>query len=196
MNLEKIDEITEKVNIYARGVLAKPRYDHSVRVAVLCRDLCERFALNPKLGYLAGIAHDMCKSGKDRWLVALASQDGKAISDIETSKPALLHGRAAAMLLSTDFGVDDESILGAVRHHTFGAPGLDWIGMILFVADKVEPGRTDYDPERRKKILSQDLDGMTRLVLEDNIKYLESRGKEVSMATLAMLEEIEGRMNP
>jgi nicotinate-nucleotide adenylyltransferase len=196
MNLQNIDSITEKVNIYARGVLAKPRYDHSVRVAVLCRDLCERFGLNPKVGYLAGIAHDMCKAGKDRWLVALASQDGTAISDIEVSKPALLHGRAAAMLLSTDFGVDDESILGAVRHHTFGAPGLDGIGMILFVADKVEPGRTDYDPERRKKILSQNLDGMTRLVLEDNIKYLESKKKEVSMATLAMLEEIEGRMNP
>lgn len=196
MNLEKIDAITKKVNVYARGVLAKPRYDHSVRVAVLCRDLCERFGLNAQVGFLAGIAHDMCKSGKDRWLIALASQDKCPISDIENSKPALLHGRAAAMLLSIDFGVDDESILGAIRHHTFGAPGLDGVGMILFVADKVEPGRTDYDPERRKKILSQDLDGMTRLVLEDNIKYLESRGKEVSMATLAMLEEIEGRMNP
>lgn len=194
MNTEQIDGTTEKIDCYARGVLSQSRYEHSVRVAVFCCELCERFGFDGRIGYLTGIAHDMCKSGKERWLLSIASQDGLVISDIELAKPALLHGRAAAMLLATDFGIDDKSVLDAIRHHTFGAPGLDGLGMILFVADKIEPGRTDYDPKLRKKIIASDLEGMTRLVLKDNIRYLESKGKEVSMATLAMLEELEGRM--
>jgi predicted HD superfamily hydrolase involved in NAD metabolism len=194
MNTDQFETIAEKVDCYARGFLPRPRYDHSVRVAELCRSLCVKFGLDPAKGYLAGLGHDICKSGRDKWLLLLASQDGHPLSDIEAAKPALLHGRAASVLLATDFGVTDRSVLDAIRHHTFGSPGLDQLGKILFVSDKIEPGRIDYDGAQRKKILESDLDGMVRLVLEDNIRYLEERGKAVSMDTLAMLEEIEGRI--
>ncbi len=180
MNIDELKQITEKINLYALGVLTPPRYEHSVRVAVLARDLCLRFGIEPCDGYLAGIAHDMCKSGKERWLLSLVSQDGDPVIGIELDKPALLHGRAAAVLLAAEFGVTDRSILDAVRHHTFGAPDMDALGKIVFVADKIEPGRTGLDPGKRRKILDSDLDGMTRLVLQDNIQYLEARGKPVS----------------
>ncbi len=193
MNGESLVLKISKVDQYARGALPLPRYEHSVRVAELSRELCGRFGMDPEAGYLAGIAHDICKPGKDRWLLSLVARDGMPLAEIERAKPALLHGRAAAVMLSSDFGVSDQSILDAVRHHTFGAPGLDGLGMILFVADKIEPGREGYDEALRKKILSSALPEMTRLVLEDNIRYLERRGKTVSMATLAMLEDVEGR---
>lgn len=193
MNIDELKQITEKINLYALGVLSPPRYEHSVRVAVLARDLCRRFGVEPCDGYLAGIAHDMCKSGKERWILSLASQDGDPVVGIELEKPALLHGRAAAVLISTAFGITDQSILGAVRHHTFGAPGMDALGKIVFVADKIEPGRTGLDPDYRKKILASDLDGMTRLVLEDNMRYLEARGKAVSPVTIRMLESLKKR---
>jgi len=179
--------------VYALGVLAPPRYAHSVRVAVLARDLCLRFGVDPCDGFLAGIAHDMCKSGKERWILSLVSQDGDPVVGIELEKPSLLHGRAAAVLLAGEFGIADRSILDAVKHHTFGAPAMDALGKILFVADKIEPGRTGLDPDYRKKILASDLEGMTRLVLEDNIQYLESRGKAVSPVTLRMLESLKKR---
>ncbi len=195
MNIDELKLITEKINLYALGVLAPPRYAHSVRVAVLARDLCLRFGVEPCDGYLAGIAHDMCKSGKERWILSLVSQDGEPVIGIELEKPALLHGRAAAVLLSTEFGITDQAVLGAVKHHTFGSPGMDALGKILFVADKIEPGRTGLDPDYRKKILASNLDGMTRLVLEDNIQYLEARGKSVSPVTLRMLESLKERKN-
>ncbi len=193
MNIDELKRITEKVNLYGLGVLAPPRYEHSVRVAVLVRELCLRFGVEPCSGYLAGIAHDMCKAGKERWILSLAGQDGLPVIGIELEKPALLHGRAAAVLLNTEFGVTDRSVLDAVRHHTFGAPDMDALGKIVFVADKIEPGRTGLDPGKRKKILDSDLDGMTRLVLEDNIQYLEARGKPVSPVTLLMLESLKAR---
>jgi nicotinate-nucleotide adenylyltransferase len=190
MNTETIEVTTGKVDLYARGVLSPARYAHSLRVARLSAELCERFGVDSKLGNLAGIAHDMCKTATEKWLLSLAVRDGYPVNALEREKPSLLHGRAAAVLLRDDFGVTDESVLGAVRHHTFGAPGLDALGKIVFVADKVEPGRTDYDEARRSKILAQDLSGMTSLVLTDNIQYLEMKGKSVSLETLAMFEEL------
>lgn len=194
MNTEQFDEIIPKVDLYAKSVLSPSRYEHSLRVASLSRDLCERFGLDGRTGYLAGIAHDICKACKDRVLLLLVTKDGKPVTGIEAAKPSLLHGRAAAVLLKSDYGVHDESVLEAVRNHTFGSPTFDKLGMILFVADKIEPGRDDYDPASRQKILESDLDGMTRLVLEDNVRYLELKGKQVSAATLSMLEQLGGRV--
>jgi putative HD superfamily hydrolase of NAD metabolism len=193
MNTEELKLVTEKVNLYALATLSTSRYEHSVRVAVLARDLCARFGLDPHAGYLAGIAHDICKSGNDRWLLSLAVRDDGPISRIEEKKPALLHGRAAAVLLADEYQVTDLAVLEAVKNHTFGAPGMDPLGQILFVADKIEPGRTGLDPEFRAEILRQDLDGMASLVLEDNIRYLAGRGKEVSPITQAMLDSLKRR---
>jgi len=192
MTVEQLEAVTEKVNLYALGVLAPPRYEHSLRVASLSREMCERFGEDPVRGYLAGIAHDMCKAGKERWLLSMALRDGMPIVEVEEKKPSLLHGRAAAVLLESDFGVTDPSILDAVRHHTFGAPGMDALGKIIFVADKVEPGRTGLDPDWLVRLESADLDGMTAMVLELNIGYLDSRGKAVSPVTREMLASLKG----
>lgn len=193
MSSDELKKTTEQVDVYARGVLPVLRYAHSLRVAALSRELCSRFGLDPARGYLAGIAHDICKAYADRMLIRLAAQDSVPITPIEQDKPSLLHGRAAAVILRTEFGVADGSVLDAVRYHTFGAPGLDDLGKIVFVADKMEPGRTGIDPAFRKRILDADLVEMTRLVLEDNIRYLHAKGKEVSAGSMGMLEELGGR---
>lgn len=195
MNDDEIVKASEKVNRYILGTLTPPRYAHSIRVAVLARNLCTRFGFDPLTGYLAGIAHDMCKSAQDQTLLTLAGGDSLPISTIERDKPSLLHGRAAAVLLGTEYGVTDASILEAVRHHTFGKPNLDSLGKIVFVADKIEPGRTGVNSDLRKKILGSDLGEMTVLVLEKHISYLEERGKIVAESTYSMMENLKRRKN-
>ncbi len=189
MDAQQLKDITEKVNLYTLGVLPKPRYEHSMRVAKLARTMGTRFGVDPVRTFLAGLSHDMCKTGRDRWLLSLAARDGLPICDVELARPSLLHGRAAAVLLQSEFGLDDLSVLEAVRHHTFGAAGMDALGKIIFVADKIEPSRP-LDAAFRAKLVKSDLDTMTRLILEDNIKYLELKNKEVSPVTRAMLESL------
>lgn len=197
MNTEEIKMSTEKVNRYAQSVLSPDRYEHSRRVAILAQELCALFSVDPDAGYLAGIAHDMCKAGKENWLLSMVIRDRLPVSAIEQKKPSLLHGRAAAVLMAAEFGVTDPSILEAVKNHTFGAPALDALGKIIFVADKIEPGRTGMDPDFRAEIDRArdrgDLDGMVIMVLEDNMRYLTAKGKEVSASTLSMLEDLKGR---
>jgi len=194
MKKAEIDRAIESVDEYARGALSAQRYAHSARVATLSRSLSSRFSVDPDLGYLAGIAHDICKAEREERLLALAEADGLPISPLEREKPSLLHGRCAAVLLSRQFAVQERSVLEAVRHHTFGAVQLDELGKIVFVADKIEPGRADVDPSFRARVLAADLDAMTCLILEDNVRYLKAKGREVSAVTVAMLQNLKGRI--
>ncbi|MDR1301508.1 MAG: nicotinate (nicotinamide) nucleotide adenylyltransferase, partial [Treponema sp.] len=50
------------VEATVRTMVSFSRFLHSRNTALLSWDLCRRFGLDPQAGYLAGIAHDICKS--------------------------------------------------------------------------------------------------------------------------------------
>lgn len=188
---ETLTVLSETVRRRIAETLSPARYDHSIRVAECARELCFRFSLDPAAGYLAGIAHDMGKELPPDTLLDFARSDGKRISAIEADKPSLLHGRAAAVMLQRDYGMEDGCITNAVRHHTFGDPSLEPLSLVVYVADKIEPGRKKLPPGLREKVLSSDLWTMTALVLDTAVAYLESRGKTVSEETRIMKRMLE-----
>jgi len=181
----------QAIHARIRESLTSRRFSHSVRVGRLACELCERFSLDPDAGFTAGLAHDMCKSEPPERLLVLASMDGEKITSIEQNKPSLLHGRAAAMVLISEYGLQEGSITNAVRHHTFGDPKLDPLSLVLYVADKIEIGRKQVLPAFRIRVLSSDLKKMAYLVLEENLRYLESKGKKVSAASREMFDRLK-----
>ncbi len=178
--MEITKELIDKVSAAARAAEKKERWEHSQRVAATAELMCNMFGVDPAKGYLAGIAHDMCKDISDEELLVLASKDQQPISELDRKKPALLHGRAAAMKLLSDFGVDDEDVIQAVSRHTMGGASLCPLAKIIYVADKIEPGRPQSSQEYRDRLFSKSLDALTLEVLEENMRYLESKGKKVA----------------
>ncbi len=178
--MEITKELIDRVSAAAQAAVKKERWEHSLRVATTAELMCEMFGVSPEKGYLAGIAHDMCKDLDDKELLDLASKDQQPISEVERKKPALLHGRAAAMMLLRDFGVDDPDIIQAVSRHTMGGASLCPLAKIIYAADKIEPGRPQSTQEYRDGLFSKSLDALTLAVLEENMRYLESKGKKVA----------------
>lgn len=184
--------LISRVEEYARSLLPRSRFLHCRQVALFSQDLCVRFGLSPATGYLAGIAHDLCKGMEDDRIKALALQDGFPLSSLEEKKPALLHGRAGAVLLRNCFGVETEALLEAIRCHTTGAVGMGKLAKIVYVADKIEPSRSEVRNELR--VLAQ-TDGLDRLfygVLQDTAAYLQSKGRELSEETRTLLKHSQG----
>lgn len=181
-----------QVTEYAENHVKKERFAHSVRTAETCAQLCRRFGLDEKKGYFAGISHDMCKECDDMELVSLAVKDGLPLSPIERTKLSLLHGRAAATLLKDQFHVRDSDIIEAVQHHTFGKAGMCGLAKILFVADKIEPGREYITKEYLKKTDKMTLNELVEFVLSENISYLKKHGKKVASATEELLKSLAG----
>ena len=179
---------TDEIRDFTQKHVKKSRYEHSVRVAETCARMCRQYGLDERKGYLAGIGHDMCKDFSDEELIELASRDGLEISDFEKKKPALLHGRAAAVMLRDHFKVVDPEILEAVANHTSGMIGMCDLTKCLFLADKIEPGRPQSTQEYRDNLFSMTLDQMLYSVLEENYQYLTKHKIEIAPGTLEMIE--------
>ncbi len=180
-------QTTELVRKYALSMVSNARYEHSVRVAQMAEKLCQIHGLDPQRGYFAGLAHDICKEMKGELLISLATLDGEPVGKLERDKPGLLHGRAAASVLRNDFAVEEEDILEAVRLHTFGAPGMGNLAKVLYVADKVEPGRDYVTQGYLERVYAMALDEALLFVLEENVRDLRERGKKIAPASLQML---------
>lgn len=184
-------QLTERVRKYALAMVSQSRYEHSVRVAQTAEKLCGIHGLAPQRGYFAGIAHDICKEMKGPLVLSLAALDGGPVSKLEEDKPSLLHGRAAATVLRKDFSVEDEDILEAVRLHTFGAPGMGDLAKVLYVADKIEPGRSHVTAAYLDRAYAMGLDEVFLFVLKENVDYLRARGKKIALASLQLLSFLE-----
>ena len=168
------------------------RFLHSRNTALLAWDLCRRFGLNPDMGYLAGIVHDLGKPLGDKKLLELVKSDGRGISKLEKEKPSLLHGRAAAVLLRERFCINNKDVLEAVAFHTEGNTDMGPLAKVVYIADKLEVSREKADPVLRKICLEEtDLDNMFFTVLNDTVSWLRSRKLELSADTFRLLEKMK-----
>jgi len=185
------DVLTERIRQYTLAAVKKSRYEHSLRVAETARTLCLRYGLEEKRGYLAGIGHDMCKDMSDELLLSIARRDGRVITPLELKKPALLHGRAAAVKMAEDFDIHDSEVLQAVADHTFGSEGMCDLAKVIYAADKIEPGRVYVTKEYVDRLSGLSLDDLVKAVLTDGMTYLERKGCSVAPESEKLLESLE-----
>ena len=182
----------DTVRTHVFSAVGKRRYEHSLRTALTASRLCRRYGLDAQSGYFAGIAHDMCKDMEDDVLFSLALQDGHPVSDLEAEKKSLLHGRAAAVKLQTDFGIYNPDILEAVRVHTFGSAGMGELAKVLYIADKIEPGRAHSDEAYVRRCMTFDLDRLLLHVAEENMRYLKIHKKTIASETADLIKSLGG----
>lgn len=190
--MEITAELVERVRKYAASQEKKKRYEHSLRVAETSRFMCSVYGEDPEKGYFAGLAHDICKDIDEKVMEELASHDGYGLCEAELKKPALLHGRAAAVVLRRDFDVSDSEILQAVARHTLGCGNMCALAKIVFAADKIEPGRPQSTQEYRDRLFSMPLDEMVKSVIEESMEYLKAKGKTSSPLTLEFYKSVSG----
>jgi nicotinate-nucleotide adenylyltransferase len=196
-----------------RGLSPK-RATHSMGVAVFAAQLCERNGIDPLKGRVAGLGHDLCKEmkvkdqrrlfdlfrtelepGLERGLGLVPGAPvpgahmpghGEADSASGFSAETLLHGPAAAALLRRDFGLRDADILEAIAWHTTGRPGMPPLAVVLYCADKIEPGRRHVDDAFRRRCLGMALPDMLLAVVENSLAWLRRKEWEIAPQTLLL----------
>lgn len=176
----------------ARENLSTARFLHSRNTALIAQELCRRFDLDPAAGYLAGIAHDLCKQLDAKDIMKLAKSDHKVVTDLEKGKPSLLHGRAAAVLLKERFSIHNKDILEAVAFHTMGSENMGPLAKVIYIADKVEVSR-NIDPALRKMCREESLDRILFTVVKKTVSKLQSRELDLSEDTLRLLDRMKER---
>ena len=96
---------------------------------------------------LAALGHDLARAYSTETLLTRAQEWRLDVHPIEKQVPILLHGPVAAEMLRRQFGVEDIRVLEAVRWHSTAVPGMGPVGLVVFLADKLEPHKLRRSPK-------------------------------------------------
>lgn len=136
---------------------------------------------------IAGLLHDVARCLPDEKLISDCEKFGLPISKYERKSPYLLHGKLGAYYAKTQYGVLEPDILSAITYHTTGKPDMNPLEKIVFVADFIEPGRSDLRIPNLKQIRElafSNLDKAVLAILKNTITYLEAKNAFIDTTTV------------
>ena len=146
-------EIKEKV----RELLPEERFLHSQAVADAAEALAQHYGADAEKAKIAGILHDCAKEfDKDR-SIEVFKKFGLVIDDITLNNPKLLHGPVGACMAQYEMGIVDPEILDAIWFHTTGKSNMNLLTKIIYIADFIEPNRTEPGVEELRKLAYEDI---------------------------------------
>ncbi len=172
--------------------LPRKRYLHSVAVAHLAAAYAASLGYDPERALIAGMLHDCAKAYSDEQLVKDCDKYAISVTEVERRNGFLLHGKLGAFYARTKYFITDEEILSAISYHTTGRPSMTDLEKAVFLADYLEPFRTQpTDPELNeiRRIAFEDIDKAVYLALKNTLRYLASTGQETDMTTTETFEE-------
>ncbi len=197
-------ELTDAVSARTRAMLTPKRWAHCESTARTAAGLARRFALDERVCYVAGLAHDMCRELSPETQEALVAQEWEAIDflrNYESMKALLadrnfrekmIHGPAAACILYRDFGVRDRTILESVALHSIADERMSDCAKVVYISDKLEPRRSrPLDAE--EKLGSLDLDYLFAYTVDCVVRWFSESGKILAPYTQELYHRILAR---
>jgi predicted HD superfamily hydrolase involved in NAD metabolism len=175
----------------ARALDAK-RYAHVAGTANLAAELALPAGVSPERAYLAGLLHDCARSlAPARLADILARYRGRFLDAHVRANPGLWHNPAAVYLAVHQFGVTDTGVLRAIGRHSTGAPRMQLLDKIIYVADYCEPNRRQADAGPLRALARRNLDAAFRRIVRSKLAYLRAHGIPPHPWSLALAEELK-----
>lgn len=167
-----------------QGMLDKKRYDHCLGVMDTAMRLADFYGADKEKAAVAGLLHDCARGLSEEELLALARKEDMCITDVEIALPVLLHAPVGALLARRQFGIVDEEVLNSIVLHTLGNNTMNLLDKIVFVADKIEPGRRFPGVERLREKAFQNLDQSLLSCLDMSIDFAVRAGKPIHQQSI------------
>ena len=135
----------ESVRRKLEAVLKPSRYIHTLGVAETAKRLAPKYGVDPVKAELAGLLHDCAKYLPAKELRQIVKANVSDADESELETVSVLHAPAGMVLARTEYGVEDEEILSAIRKHTLGGDEMSPMDALIYTADFIEPNREMFD---------------------------------------------------
>ncbi|WP_346292932.1 bis(5'-nucleosyl)-tetraphosphatase (symmetrical) YqeK [Sphaerothrix gracilis] len=155
-----------------------PRIRHVLRVEQLAVELAQHHGFRVEQAAQAGLMHDLAKYFPAERLLRMAQQANLSLDPVAIANPHLLHAEIGAIVAEEVFDLKDAVVLAAIRNHTLGAPNMDAISCVVFLADALEPGRGQQsDLNRLRQLCYENLFQAVYETCEHTLTQLIRSGK-------------------
>ena len=160
------------------------RYEHTLGVMYTAAALAMRHEVTMDDALLAGLLHDCAKCYPDEKKFELCEKYHVTLTEVERQNTALIHAKLGAVLAREKYGVESEAVCRAIATHTTGAPSMDKLQQIVFIADYIEPHRDHAGRlDEIRHMAFEDLDEACRMILTDTLTYLSDSPKIIDPMT-------------
>jgi predicted HD superfamily hydrolase involved in NAD metabolism len=169
------------------SLMSEARLLHSKATSVTSLSLVRQFGeqLDLELCSKTALLHDIARECPDDDLLAYAEEHHLPLEQEEKGNPVLLHAPVGAHLLMKR-GYESSLCL-AVRYHTLGSVHMGRLGLVLFIADYIEPGRTHLSDRTRKELRAfPSLEMLCVEILRMQETYLQTKGKEPALCSMEL----------
>ena len=176
----KISKILKKL----QKELDAERYQHTLGVMYTAASLAMCHGENIEHALIAGALHDCAKCIPGREKIKLCKKYNLEVTPVEEKNPSLLHAKLGAYLALKKYDIVDQDILNAIKSHTTGRPEMTLLEKIIYIADYMEPGRTELPNMSEVRTLAfKNIDDCLYRILEDSLVYLKSRDLPIDIMT-------------
>ena len=183
----------QKARRLAKKRLSAKRYQHTLNVRRMAVKLAKCWGADPEKAALAALLHDTAKELPREEMLQILNDNAIMAENAQNRPSPVWHGICAAILAQTQWGVEDEEVLSAIRCHTTGKPGMSLLDEIVFLADMTSAERDYPEVDYLRKLEKKDIHQAIREALEMNLHWLEESGKPVDEETRAALEDLRQR---
>lgn len=183
----------QKARRLAKKRLSAKRYQHTLNVRRMAVKLAKRWGADPEKAALAALLHDTAKELPREEMLQILKDNAIMAENAQNRPSPVWHGICAAILAQTQWGVEDEEVLSAIRCHTTGKPGMSLLDEIVFLADMTSAERDYPEVDYLRKLEKEDIHRAMREALEMNLHWLEKSDKPVDEETRAALEDLRQR---
>lgn len=166
--------------------------EHIEGVVAEARRLALLHGVDEERAVLAAWGHDIARALSSADLLADAHRLGLPVDPVEEEAPILLHGPIAAVILGRDYAIDDAEVLAAAQCHTTGRAEMSALEKVVFVADKIEPGKVQSTPPLAKvrQLADNDLDAAILEYLNQHLLEASRRGWPLHPHTAAARNQL------
>lgn len=151
--------------------LPEKRYIHTIGVMETAIKLAKRNGEDPKKAEIAAILHDVAKYADVEWMKGIVKEQ-KLDQRLLDWNAEILHGPVGAWIAESEFGVQDDTILDAIRYHTTGRANMTKFEKIVYVADMIEPNRKFAGVEQLRKLAKVNIDDAFRASVLHTLSFL------------------------
>ncbi|WP_432664247.1 bis(5'-nucleosyl)-tetraphosphatase (symmetrical) YqeK [Wukongibacter baidiensis] len=166
----------EYIKSVLKNKLPHRRYKHSLGVCESATWLARKHDACQSKAEVAGLLHDYAKYLDGYEARKYIKEFHIQIDEVIDLNIDLAHGLIAAELIKSEFKIEDEEILNAVRYHTTGRRGMTSLEKIIYLADYIEPNRRFPGVDEIRNIAKYDLNRAVLMALDNSIKHVISKG--------------------
>lgn len=148
---KKVQELLQRINQDIKRELSEKRYNHSVGVMKKVEELAKLYKININKAKLVGLAHDIGKELSKEDKLKYVKENNIEIDEIEKINVGLLHGKIGADICKKRYDFT-EDMQDAIKFHTTGNKDMNLLAKIIFVADKIEEGRSYKDKNKMQEL--------------------------------------------